>query len=112
MDKVITFLKTIIDKAYSFLNGLFDKNLWWLVLIILLAAAILVLIGIILIFKKTWKVLLVLVILGGVGFLVYYFMFGPGKGTIGGGATSTEEVTTVAPSEAIRLALSFLKIMI
>jgi len=96
-----------IDKIKGFMNVGIEwfKNLasgsqWWIALIALVVAAILLIIGFIRLIAKTWKVLLVLVILGGIGFAVYYFVVLKGKGSV---------TTTTVPA-AIKLASMFLGI--
>lgn len=74
LGKIQEFVAKIVYAAFNFVYNLATGEKWWLALIILVVAALLVIIGLIALIAKTWKVLLVLVVLGGIGFAVYYFV--------------------------------------
>ncbi len=63
------FVTGIVEKAYNFLSSLE----WWIQAIIIVIAALFIVMGVIYFIVKSWKFLMVLVVLGGIGFLVYYF---------------------------------------
>ena len=72
-EKITTWIKdTLIDPAYNFLNELGENGQWWLQVIILAVAAILLVSGLIFLVVKSWKLLLVLFVLAGIGLIVYY----------------------------------------
>ena len=77
----------ISEKATEFINKYVDfavdafKSIpWWLQAIILLFVIILLVLGIIRFIAKSWKLLLVLVVLAAIAFAVY-FIFIRGKNT-------------------------------
>lgn len=72
-EKITAWIKdTLIDPAYNFLNELGENGQWWLQVIILAVAAILLVSGLIFLVVKSWKLLLVLFVLAGIGLIVYY----------------------------------------
>jgi len=64
---------------------------WWLEALIVLVVIVLLIFGIIGFIKACWKFLLIVGILGGAGFAVWYFFF-KDKGTTP--AETTEAITT------------------
>lgn len=100
MDAIKQYFLDFAEKAMLMLQQLLQGDMWWVVAIVAVAAVILLIIGLITLIVKSWKVLLVLAILGGIGFAVYYFVWGPGK-------KGGEEATTTV--ETIRLYLNILK---
>ncbi len=71
--KISTWIQeTIIDPGYNFIHELGENGQWWLQLIILAVAAILLVSGLIFLIVKSWKLLLVLFVLAGIGLIVYY----------------------------------------
>ena len=93
MDAIKQYFLDFAEKAMQALQGLLSGDMWWLVAVIAAVAVILLIIGLITLIVKSWKVILVLAILGGIGFAVYYFVWGPGKKD--GDATTTVETIRV-----------------
>lgn len=94
MGEIQEYIGAFIEKAIQTIQGLMgNATLWWIVPVVVVVVAILAIIGLITLIVKSWKVLLVLAILGGIGFAVYYFVWGPGKK--GGDATTTVETIRV-----------------
>lgn len=60
--------KTELDKLLA------DPNGWWIVTVAAFVLVVLALIGLIFLFTKSWKALLVIAILGGVAYAVWYFV--------------------------------------
>lgn len=79
MDAIKQYFLDFAQKAVQALQHILEGDMWWIVVIIAVVAAILLIIGLITLIVKGWKVILVLAILGGIGFAVYYFVWGPGK---------------------------------
>ena len=87
MIKLFTIADTIsgwITTGLNYVTAFMLSLPWWVSALIVLGVAILLIIGLIYLFVKTWKVLLVLAILGGIGYLVYYLVVKDG-----GSATTT-----------------------
>lgn len=89
MDAIKQYFLDFAQKAMQALQGLMEGDMWWVVAVAAVVVAILLIIGLITLIVKGWKVILVLAILGGIGFAAYYFIWGPGKK--GGDATTTVE---------------------
>ena len=72
-EKITAWIKdTLLDPAYNFLNELGENGQRWLQVVILAVAAILLVSGLIFLVVKSWKLLLVLFVLAGIGLIVYY----------------------------------------
>ena len=69
-DAITNFVKNACDVV---VNGLCNLP-WWAQLLILIAVAIIVIAGIIALIVKSWKFLLVLIVLGGIGVAVYFII--------------------------------------
>lgn len=71
--KIAQWLKeTLIDPLYNFITSFGDNGQWWMEIIILAIAAILLVCGLIFLIVKSWKILLVLFVLAGIGLIVYF----------------------------------------
>ena len=91
MGAIKDYIVNFIQKGLEWINNALAGDMWWLIVVIAAAFAILAIIGLIYMIAKTWKVLIVLAILGAIGFAVYYFVWGPGKNP----ATTTVETIRV-----------------
>jgi len=79
MGAIKDYIVNFIQKGLEWINNALAGDMWWLIVVIAAAFAILAIIGLIYMIAKTWKELIVLAILGAIGFAVYYFVWGPGK---------------------------------
>lgn len=96
--KISAWIKdVIVDPAYNFINELGNNGQWWLEVIILAVAAILLVCGLIFLIVKSWKILLVLFVLAGIGLIVYYAFI------------KKEEVPTEATISSIKTTFTLLK---
>ena len=96
--KVSAWIKdTLIDPAYNFFNDIGENGQWWLQVIILAVAAILLICGLIFLLVKSWKVLLVLFVLAGIGLVVYYVVI------------KKDEVPTEATISSFKTAFTLIK---
>ena len=95
VDKIKSIMVNLLEWLKNFASG----SMWWAAMLIFLFAAILMLIGLIRLIVKSWKLFLVLIILAAIGFVVYWFVWGPGKKTP---STTTE-------AEAIITSLKLVK---
>lgn len=77
--EVIEKIKAFMANAIEWVKGFATGDMWWLALIIFVVAAILMLVGLIRFIVKGWKLFLVLIILGAIAVVVWYFVAGPGK---------------------------------
>jgi len=67
-NKVTSLIKDYANKGISFLTS----QPWWLQVVIVLVVGILLLMGLISFIKKIWKFVLVVAIIGGIGYGIYY----------------------------------------
>ncbi|MCR5741092.1 MAG: hypothetical protein K6G38_01335 [Gammaproteobacteria bacterium] len=74
MDQIKEFIVNYLGIIADAFKNLVDGDMWWLAAIIVVVAAILIIIGFIRLLVKSWKVVLVLAIIGGIGFAVYWFV--------------------------------------
>ena len=75
IDIIKNFLLNIISKAYYFVVELINGKFWWIALLGLLLVAFLLIAGLVWLISKSWKALLVLLVLGLIGVAVWYFAF-------------------------------------
>lgn len=96
--KIASWIKdTLIDPAYNFINELGENGQWWLQIIILAVAVILLVSGLIFLIVKSWKLLLVLFVLAGIGLIVYYVVI------------KKDLIPTEAASSSVKTAFTLLK---
>ncbi len=97
--KVATWIKdTLLDPAYEFITSFGENGQWWVEVIILAVAAILLVCGLIFLVVKSWKLLLVLFVLAGIGLIVYFVVI-----------KKPEEVPTEATIASFKTAFTALK---